>query len=88
MIVYSVQTLEAYYKMREQGYLVGIKEYIWPEFIKPYQWMMNQMEKHMEDYNGTDYPVWLWRTIPDRNHSGHFPKGTKGVILTLDIPED
>ena len=88
MVVYSVQTLEAYYQMREQGYLVGNKKYIWPDFVEPYHWMMEQMERRIKGYNGLDYPMWLWRTRPDRNSSGHLPKGTKGVILTLDISQD
>ncbi|QQZ08494.1 DUF3841 domain-containing protein [Heyndrickxia vini] len=88
MKVYTVQHLVAYRKMREQGFLVGDEKYVWEEFKEPYHWMMKQMEKRIEGYNAIDYPIWLWRTRVDRNSSGLFPRGTKGVILTLEIPDD
>lgn len=88
MKVYTVQRLAAYHKLRERGFLVGDEKYVWEEFKEPYHWMMKQMVKRIEGYNGIDYPIWLWRTRVDRNSSGHFSKGTKGVILTLEIPDD
>ena len=88
MRVYTVQTLAAYHKMREQGYLVGDKDYAWKEFIQSYKWMMKQMNHRIEGYNGIDYPIWVWKRRVNRNESALLPKGTKGVILTLEIPED
>lgn len=88
MIVYTVQTLDAYYKMREQGYLSGEERFVWEEFKDPYKWMMSQMEKRIPGYTSGTYPIWVWRRRVNRNESALLPKGTKGVILTLEIPDD
>lgn len=88
MIVNTVQHLDAYYKMREQGYLVGDEGRVWKEFKEPYRWMMKQMVNRIEGYNGLDYPIWVWKRRVNRNESSLLPKGTKGVILTLEIPDE
>lgn len=88
MIVYTVQTLDAYYKMREKGYLTGEEKYVWEDFKEPYKWMMSQMEKRLPDYKGDDYPIWVWKRTVNRNESALLPGGTKGVILTLEIPDN
>lgn len=88
MKVYTVQRLETYYRMREQGYLIGDQKFVWEDFKKPYQWMMKQMEKKIEGYNGKDYPIWVWKRKVNRNEHALLSKGIKGVILTLEIPED
>lgn len=88
MIANTVQHLDAYYKMREQGYLVGDEGRVWKEFKGPYRWMMKQMENRIEGYNGVDYPIWVWKRRVNRNESSLLPKGTKGVILTLEIPDE
>lgn len=88
MKVYTVQRLETYYRMREQGYLIGDEKFVWEDFKKPYQWMMKQMEKKIEGYNGKDYPIWVWKRKVNRNEHALLSKGIKGVILTLEIPED
>jgi len=88
MIVYSVQSLDAYYKMREQGYLSGEEKFVWDEFKDPYKWMMSQMEKRIPGYTSGTYPIWVWRRRVNRNEGALLPKGAKGVILTLDIPDE
>ncbi|WP_071395090.1 DUF3841 domain-containing protein [Bacillus tuaregi] len=85
MIVYSVQKLAAYKLMREQGYLEGNIEF--SMFPEEYKWMMEQIEKRLPDYNGQEAPIWVWERQVNRNERSLLPKGTKGVILKLDIPE-
>ncbi|MEK4130276.1 DUF3841 domain-containing protein [Solibacillus sp. FSL W8-0474] len=86
MIVYTVQKLSAYKLMREQGYLTGdIKYSIFPE---EYQWMMEQMEKRLPNYKSEVPPIWVWERRVNRNEKALFKKGTKGVILKLDIPQE
>lgn len=86
MIVYTVQPEMLYRKMREQGYLEGNKDYVLlPE---AYEWMMDQMEKHIADYNKESYPIWVWQRRPNRNERALGAKGKRMVILKLDIPED
>lgn len=57
MIVYSVQTLEAYKLMREQGYLEGNMELAM--FPEAYKWMMAQMKKRLSNYDGMAPPIWV-----------------------------
>ncbi|MDZ5472701.1 DUF3841 domain-containing protein [Bacillus sp. 31A1R] len=90
MIVYTVKPEKMYHLMRKQGYYEGSEKHIfWPEQLtKPYQWMMKQLAKTIPDYDGTTYPVWVWKRRPNRNEKPSFRKGNRGVILTLDIPDD
>ena len=86
MIVYTVQKLTTYKLMREQGYLTGNFKYAMdPE---SYKWMMDQMEKRLPNYKSEVPPIWVWERRVNRNEQGLFKKGTKGVILKLDIPKE
>ena len=46
------------------------------------------MKERLPNYDGSTYPVWLWHKRPDQNRPGMLPKGQKGVIIALDIPEE
>lgn len=86
MIVYTVQSLTTYKLMREQGSLKGnIKLAMFPE---EYRWMMEQMEKRLPNYTSEEAPIWVWERRVNRNERALLPKGTKGVILKLDIPRE
>lgn len=88
MIVRSVHPLSIYHKLREKGYYYGDEKHVWPEFKEPYQWMIGQMEERLPNYDGSTYPVWVWKRTVNRNEKALLPRGTKGVILTLEIPEE
>lgn len=90
MIVYTVHPESIYKMMREQGYYEGSKEYIEdPDiFDKPYSWMIEQMKKRLPNYEGHSYPVWVWKRHPDRNGPANLRRGTRGVILKLEIPDE
>lgn len=81
---WTIQTSSAWQKSKKSGVLVGARQYVWEEFIKPYQWMMAQMHKHLPNYTG-EYPIWLWTKRPDLRKSGHLPKGEVGVLLIVEI---
>ncbi|MEH6945319.1 DUF3841 domain-containing protein, partial [Bacillus sp. JJ722] len=88
MIVYTVQHHEAYKEMRENGYYQGSEKYA-DKFLKDnYKYMMEQMKERLPNYDGTTYPVWVWKRRVKRNEKSLLMKGTKGVILTLDIPDE
>lgn len=88
MKVYSVQRIEAYKQMCEVGYLEGNKKFVWEPFSKPYKWMMSQMKSRIPNYNEDSYPIWVWKRRVNRNEKSLFKKGTRGVILTLVIPDE
>ncbi|MES9681700.1 DUF3841 domain-containing protein [Gottfriedia acidiceleris] len=87
MKIYTVQPLHVYKQMRKDGFYHGHEKYVWPEFKSPYSWMMEQMKERLPNYDGSNYPVWVWNKKPNRNRRGLLPPGTKGVILTLVIPD-
>ncbi|MFO1442898.1 DUF3841 domain-containing protein [Bacillus sp. Bva_UNVM-123] len=88
MRVYTVQRIEAYREMREKGYLIGKEKYAWDYFEKPYKWMVSKMKTRIPNFKGENYPIWVWKRRPNRNEKALFKRGTRGVILTLEIPDD
>ncbi|WP_242254100.1 DUF3841 domain-containing protein [Bacillus cereus group sp. BfR-BA-01379] len=88
MIVYTVKPLHIYKKMQEEGFYHGNEKYVCPHFKSPYAWMILQMKERIPNYDGRTFPVWVWNKRPDQNRPALLPKGQKGVILTLDIPDE
>lgn len=85
-IYYTIQDLNAWVEAQRLGYLVGNKEYVWEDFLIPYKWMMNQINKKIPKYHG-EYPIWLWPEKQDLRRSGYKERGTKAVYLEIEIPE-
>jgi hypothetical protein len=86
-IYYTIQDINAWIEAQNRGYLVGNKDYVCEDFIRPYQWMMNQMQKRIPDYNG-ESPLWLWPDKQDLRRMGYNERGTKAVYLEIEIPEN
>ncbi|WP_010093557.1 DUF3841 domain-containing protein [Ornithinibacillus scapharcae] len=85
-IYYTNQTIEAYNKLAENGCLTGDSDYVDRDFLRPYKWIIEQMKKRI-NHDGS-YPIWVWTRKPNVNDEGHLPKGTKGVCLTIEVPDD
>ncbi|MGE7920113.1 DUF3841 domain-containing protein [Viridibacillus sp. NPDC093762] len=90
MIVYTVHPESIYKMMREQGYYEGSRANFnfKNSFERQYDWMVAQMKKRLSHYEGDEYPVWVWKRRPGRNESALLPRGTRGVILKLEIPDE
>ncbi|MBM7604947.1 hypothetical protein JOC75_002951 [Metabacillus crassostreae] len=87
-IYWTIQSAGKWEQIKRLGYLEGERKYIWPEFIEPYLWMMNQMNSKLKNYDQNNYPIWLWMIRPDLRRSGHLNKKEKGVLLKINIDED
>lgn len=89
MIIYTVQTEEAWKQFKKLGYLEGNKEAIDPEFIYSYDWMVREAKKRLLHYDG-NYPIWVWEEsdYPNRNGKAWGSENLKMVILTLDVPKE
>lgn len=85
-IFYTIQTINAWKEVQNRGYLIGKREYVDEEYVNSYHWMMIQMKKRIKGYKG-EYPIWLWPDKPDLRCSGHLERGTKGVLLEINISE-
>lgn len=97
MKLYSIQTIEAYNQLLENNILYCLdNKYIWPDFLKPYGWMMNQIELKIgkKEYKN-QYPIWSWfqysdskKKRPDLRHSCLLEKGTYGVRIEFEKPNN
>ncbi|WP_088362969.1 DUF3841 domain-containing protein [Bacillus cereus] len=85
-IYYTNQSIEAYKKFEEKGYLTGNEAFVDSDFLSSYKWLIEQMNNKIN--NDGSFPVWLWTEKPDLNEEGHFDKGTKAVCLTIEIPDE
>ena len=84
---YTIQTIAAWDEAQRIGYLVGNRDFIWPDFLQAYHWMMDHMRERLLDYEG-EYPIWIWPEKQDLRKSGYLSKGEKGVQLELNVPDN
>ncbi|WP_263704372.1 DUF3841 domain-containing protein [Bacillus thuringiensis] len=89
MIVYTVQTEETWKQFKKLGYLEGNKEFIDPDDLYSYNWMVRAAKTRLPHFDGT-YPIWVWEAnnYPNRNHKAWGRQNSKMVILTLDVPKE
>lgn len=92
MKLWTIQTIEWYEKFQETGIIYGEKEFVEPDFVFGYEWLIKQMEERIGPKPTTDaFPLWAWHTWesknkrkPDLRSTAHFMKGTKGVRLEIE----
>ncbi len=82
MRLYTIQHQNAWTSAQTSGFLSGNCDFIEPDFIKAYRWMMEEMSKRLKGFEG-EYPVWLWNRKPDLRNTGYLNRGTTGVLLEI-----
>lgn len=93
-IYYTHQHEDAWKAALERRYLQGDPQYAFSndegfEFFKPaYDWMVEQYEQRIGISLCGNYPVWCWDEFPDLSRGGHIGQGNKGVVLTVELPDD
>ncbi|WP_214837722.1 DUF3841 domain-containing protein [Exiguobacterium sp. s36] len=93
-IYYTYQHEDAWKVALERGYLQGDPHYALFndegfDFFKPaYDWMVEQYEQRIGISLNGNYPVWCWDEFPDLSIGGHIGQGNKGVVLTVELPDD
>lgn len=94
MILWTIQTEEAYRQLMQTGRLYGDRQHIDENFISAYDWLVDEMIKRIGNPPAdVKYPVWAWyqwegkRKKPDLRHGGYGKRGTPLVLLTIDIDE-
>jgi hypothetical protein len=86
--VWTIQSLEAWQELQQTGVLYGNQKFINLDFINSYNWILQQMQKRLNNFSG-NYPIWVWiKPKPDLRHTGYVTKGRKAVRLELLISED
>ncbi|OAB34029.1 DUF3841 domain-containing protein [Paenibacillus glacialis] len=81
-IYWSLQTEEVWDQAKELGFLIGQEEYAM--YPNEYLWMIDQMKKRIDGYEG-EHPIWLWIKKPDMRSTSHFPSHTNCVRLTFEL---
>jgi len=84
---YTIQNFIAWAAAQKTGFLSGKPEFTDPDFINPYSWMMKQMKERLTEYKN-EYPIWLWIKRPDLRRTGFLKKGTKAVLLEVEISDE
>lgn len=94
MKLLTIQNECAYEKFKETGILIANDRFIWDDMIFHYNWMVDQMKKRigLPISEEIKYPIWAWyqwsgikQKKPDLRFSGHLEKGTKSVLLELEV---
>ncbi|MBY7114874.1 DUF3841 domain-containing protein [Bacillus sp. 17RED48] len=85
---WTIQSVEKWNEVKSIGCLTGTSDHVWPEFIEPYKWMVQQMNLRVKNYTQEGYPIWLWANRPDLRRCGHLGKGERGVLLKIEIDDE
>jgi hypothetical protein len=98
MQLWTIQPIEWYKKLLDNGIIYGDKQQIeWIkeiEFDYAYQWLIGEMNLRIGSIpNKNSYPIWAWNQYhnskqkrPDLRSTGFLPKGAKGVRIELEKP--
>ncbi|MDU1004788.1 DUF3841 domain-containing protein [Clostridium butyricum] len=94
MKLWTIQNEGAYEKFKDTGILRTDDRFICKDMLFHYNWMAGQMKKliGLPISEKIKYPIWAWyqwsgikRKKPDLRVSGHLEKGTKSVLLELEV---
>jgi len=94
MKLWTIQNESAYENFKKTGILRADDSFICEDMIFHYNWMLEQMKKRigLPISEKIIYPIWAWyqwggikHKKPDLRVSGHLEKGTRGVLLELEV---
>jgi len=97
MILWTIQTEEAWSELQVSGMLHATRENIMESsWIGPYEWMIDQMKMRLGPPPEPGcFPVWAWyqwenenRRKPDLRAGGHLSKGQKGVRIEFECSNE
>ena len=93
MIVWTIQDMRAWERLRREGVLRGDGRRVLPYHRHAYRRMADQMRLRLP--HRARFPLWGWyrwqglkQCRPDLRASGHLTKGAAGVRIEFDLPED
>ena len=96
MILWTIQTREAWQQLQSCGVLRGRRERIVEQSWQgPYQWMIEQMKRRIgSPPSPAAYPIWAWfqwenakRARPDLRANGHFARGVSAVRIEFECSD-
>ena len=95
MVIWSILTRQAWDDLQRRGRLRASRRHVIKDFLGPYLWMADQMERRLKVPRPSKdaMPIWAWyqwegkRSKPDLRSAGHVPQGGKGVRLELQVAD-
>ena len=93
-IYYTYQHEDAWKVALERGYLQGDTQYAlfndegFYHFKPAYDWMVEQYEQRIGILLNGNYPIWCRDEFPDLGTGNRIGLGNKGVVLTVELPDD
>lgn len=96
MKLWTIQPIEFYNKLISNGEIYSSEKYANSDFDDAYKWIIKQMENRIGNRPSPNtYPIWAWYQYknekskrPDLRESRFLPKGTKGVRIEFEKPEN
>lgn len=95
MKLWTIQTLDAWQALQQQGCLRAELRYVDPDHLTPYQWMIDQARRRIgPEPAGCQSLIWAWsqwqdqsKPKPDLRFGAHLPKRTAGVRLEIEVDD-
>lgn len=96
MELWTIQSEVAYDTFKNIGVLRSDERFIDKDMIFYYKWMADMMKKRIGApvLKNIKYPIWAWYQWRDSKHkrpdlrvSAYLERGTKGVLLELEVEE-
>jgi hypothetical protein len=94
VILWTIQDMAAWERLQRKGVLSGDGRRVPAYYRHAYRWMADQMRLRLP-LHGAKFPLWGWyrwqgteQCRPDLRASGHLTKGTVGVRIEFDLPEE
>ena len=97
MVIWSILTQRAWDDLQQQGRLRVARRHVIQEFLGPYAWMAQQMERRLRipRPSKSSLPIWAWhqweganRRKPDLRTPGYLTKAERGVRVELEVADD
>ena len=59
---WTIQSLEKWKEFESTGHLIANENFIWPEFITAYEWIIKKMNERCKPCTipSVKYPIWAW----------------------------
>lgn len=70
MTLWTIQNIDQYNNLLQEGYISGSSDYIYPLFRDGYKWMIDQMHKRLRNkHNSSSYPIWAWYGLNNHKYN-------------------
>lgn len=94
MILWTVQHAVAGERLYQYGILRGDGRRVDPYFRHAFHWIADEMRRRLPPSHAK-FPIWGWyrwqgeaRARPDLRTSGHLAKGTPGICIEFEVPDN